>query len=355
MMAGNEKLEFVEKEKMNANEKTVLEITEIQEIMSHFGRSVQKMTNFYDTSRNDDDQRLNYILDDQYVLKINSTATMWETRLQEIHRLISRYRSIGVYCPALIPALDGTLSYAWQNDGKEYTCFVEEYAKYPVLGWGKEHDHKEIIEHLGVLASKYTGIDLSETKSMWSIIDLAPLDVEIDEKQENTNALTEALRKNGYDDLADQVDSLNTMMREKIKAVFSDLPRCVYQGDLNNTNTLHKDGHFAGLIDFNMAGTEVNINVFLNETNRFPEETEFDSLSVEEMIAKQDAEQEAELAVILRHYTLSDIEKYAFPYYKRIVTLFQYPNVCAMIEWLSSDARKAKCVGLIKTLVEKAL
>ena len=34
-----------------------------------------------------------------------------------------------------------------------------------MLGWGKEHDHKEIIEHLGVLASKYTGIDLSEIKS----------------------------------------------------------------------------------------------------------------------------------------------------------------------------------------------
>ena len=145
------------------------------------------------------------------------------------------------------------------------------------------------------------------------------------------------------------------MLREKIKGVFSDLPRCVYQGDLNRTNVLHKDGHFAGLFDFNMAGTDVNINVFLNETNWFPEEAEFDSLSVEEIIAKQDTEQEDELAVILRHYTLSDIEKYAFPYYKRIVDMFQYPNVCAMIYWLNSDTRKEKCAALIKALVEKGL
>ena len=341
---------------MNTNEeKSMFEITEIQEIMSHFGLSVQSVTNFYDTSHNDEDKRLNYIHDDKYVLKINSVGVMWEERLQEIHRLICRYRSIGVYCPELLPALDGTLSYAWKKDGKEYTCFVEEYAIYPVLGWGTEHERKEVIEHLGVLASKYSGVDLSETKSMWSIIDLAPLDVDIDEKQENTNTLTEALRKNGYGELAAEVENLNALLREKIKVVFEKLPRCVYQGDLNSTNELHQDGHFMGLIDFNMAGTDVNINVFLNETNWFPEEAEFDSLSVEEIIAKQDAEQDEELAVILRHYTMSDIEKYAFPYYKRIVDMFQYPNVCSMVGWLNSDTRREKCAAFIKALVEKTL
>lgn len=60
--------------------------------------------------------------------------SMWEARLQEIRRLIARYRSIGVYCPSLIPTLDGALSYALQKDGKAYTCFVEEYAIYPILG-----------------------------------------------------------------------------------------------------------------------------------------------------------------------------------------------------------------------------
>lgn len=93
----------------------MFEITEIQDIMSYFGLSVQNITNFYDTSHNDDDKRLNYILDDKYVLKINSVVAMWETRLQEIHRLIARYRSIDVYCPDLIPTLDGSLSCAWQK------------------------------------------------------------------------------------------------------------------------------------------------------------------------------------------------------------------------------------------------
>lgn len=333
----------------------MLELAEIQNIMLQFGLTAQQITNFHDTSHSENDKRLNYILDDKYVLKVNSSMAMWEERLQEISRLISRYQSIGVYCPNLIPALNGKLSYLLQKDGKEYTCFVEEYAVYPVFEWGEKHDRKEVIEHLGVLAAKYTGGDLSETKSMWSIIDLAPLDVDIDEKQENTNLLVDALRKNGYVELAKQVTELNDYLRKKIKEVFTNLPRCMYQGDLNTTNELHKDGHFVGLIDFNMAGTDVNINVFLNETNWFPKEEEFDRLSVAELIVKQDTEQADSMAVILQHYTLADVEKYAFPYFKRIIDLFQYPNVCSMVEWLQSDLRKDKCAELIKALVEKSL
>lgn len=330
------------------------EITEIQSILSHFGISAQKVTQCIDSSHGDEDRRLNYILDDKYVLKVNSLVSMWEARLQEIRRLIARYRSIGVYCPALIPTLDGALSYALQKDGKTYTCFVEEYAIYPILG-DMEHDRKEVIEHLGILAAAYSGVDLSETKSMWSIIDLAPLDVDIDEKQENANALIKTLQKNGLDALAKKTDAYNAALREHILPVFKKLPRCVYQGDLNGSNELHKDGHFAGLIDFNMSGTDVNINVFLNETNWFPEEEDFEAFSVSELLSKQDIEQNAALSVILRHYTLNEDETYALPYYRGIVNLFQYPNVCLMVKWLNSDSHRDKCAQFIEALIEKPL
>lgn len=333
----------------------MLDNSEIQSILDHFGLAFQSVTKLYDTSHSEDDKRLNYILDDRYVLKVNSVVAMWEQRLQEISRLIARYRSIGVYCPALLPTMAGPLSYNWKKDGKEYTCYVEEYAIYPLFEWGQEHDRREVVEHLGILAAKYTGVDLSETKSMWSIIDLTPLDVDIDEKQENTNTLVAALREAGYPDLAQQVDDLNNMARSRIMTVFADLPRCVFQGDLNTSNKLHQDGHFVGLIDFNLSGTDVNINVFLNETNGFPEEAEFDKLSVPEIVAHMDAEQADMLSVVLRHYALNDIEKFAFPYYKRIVDLFQYPNVCEMVKWLKEDVRKDKCVKLIQALVDKPM
>ena len=256
----------------------MLEKAEIQMILSRFGLKFQDVTRFYDTSRAEQDTRLNYILDDRYVLKVNSAGVMWEERLQEISRLIGRYRDIGVYCPAFLPAGDGRLSCLLEKDGKEYICYVEEFAAYPIMGDGTDYDRKDVVEHLGILAAKYSGVDLSETKSMWTIIDLAPLDVDIDEKQENTDLLVIALRENGYSDLADQVNALNEELRRQIMTVFAELPRCVYQGDLNSCNILHQEGRFAGLIDFNLSGTDVNINVFVNETNCFPEEEEFDLL-----------------------------------------------------------------------------
>ena len=333
----------------------MLENDEIQVILGHFGLTFQSVTKLHDTAHGEGDTRLNYILDDRYVLKVNSAGVMWEERLQEISRLVGRYRSIGVYCPALIPTKEGAFSCHWEKDDKEYICYVEEFAVYPLYDRETDHDRKEVVEHLGVLAAKYSGVDLSETRSMWSIIDLAPLDVDIDEKQENTNALVAALREYGYMELAQQVDDLNNEMRRRIMTVFAELPRCVYQGDLNSTNELHQDGHFVGLIDFNLSGTDVNINVFVNETNYFPDEDEFDRLTVEQIVEKMATEQADMLSVICKHYTMNEVENFAFPLYQRIADLFQWPNVCSMVKWLKEDARRDKCVSLIRALAEKPI
>lgn len=81
----------------------------IVEILEKFGLAFNDVTKEVDTSHGDNDRRLNYILDDKYVLKVHSVRSMWELRLQEIQRLIDRYRSIGVYSPRMIPTLDGAL------------------------------------------------------------------------------------------------------------------------------------------------------------------------------------------------------------------------------------------------------
>lgn len=333
----------------------MLETKELQSILDRFGLTFQSVTNFFDTSHSDEDIRLNYILDDRYVLKVNSVVAIWEERLQEISRLIARYRSIGVYCPALIPTLEGPLSCGWEKAGKAFICYVEEYAIYPIYDPEQDYDRREVMEHLGILAARYTDVDLSETRSMWSIIDLAPLDADVDEKQENTDTLVKALQKAGYPELARQVEDLNTAVRSRILTVFPELPRCVFQGDLNSSNELYKDGHFVGLIDFNLSGTDVNINVFLNETNWFPEDAEFDAMSVPELLEKKEREQAGLLSVILRHYVLNAVERYALPLYQRITDLFQYPDVCQMVKWLKDPERKDKCSELIQALVDKPL
>lgn len=333
----------------------MLEERTIHGILERYGLDFSEITQFFDTSRGNDDQRFHYILDGKYVLKINTAGLLEERRLREISRLIGRYRSIGVYCPRLIPTLEGTYASGLEQEGKQYTCYVEEYAAFPVCPAGMELDRREVIAHLGSLAARYTGVDLCETRSMWSILDLAPLDIEADEKQENADLLVETLSDMGLSELAEKADACNRSLREVLRKDYQALPRCVYQGDLNASNQLQEDGHFRGLIDFNMSGTEVNINCFVNETNWFPETEQFDNRTVSEILEAMDREQNALLGVILSQYSLNPLEKRLLPYYKRITELFQYPNVCALIRWLKDDARREKAAALIRALIEKPL
>lgn len=329
--------------------------SELSEIISRFdleaGVSQSRLTDFADTSRGEDDVRWNFIFEGAFVLKINSASCMSGERLHEISRLISRYNAIGVYCPPLIKTRGGNLSFPWTHGGEDYICYAEEYAKYPVCQNGEELDRAKIVEHLGVLASRYTNIDLVKARSMWSIIDLSTFDTDVDEKQENADMLVSALNEVGYDGLSREVSDFNLKMREEILGDFESLPRCVFQGDLNSSNLLCEDGNFMGLIDFNLSGTDVNINVFANETNYFPAEDEFDASAVPDMINKMRAAQAELLDVIFRHYVMNETESRLLPCYEKIADLFQYPNVRAMTKWLHDAARREKCVWLIRGIM----
>lgn len=333
----------------------MLSVEQISEILRPFDLRFSELTKFIDSSHGDDDIRWNFILDDRYVLKVNSARSMWEARLQEISRLIERYNSIGVYAPRLLPGKDGRLSCDYEVNGTACVCFVEEYARYPVCGEDTSLDWNDVTEHLGILAAKYTNVDLSEIHSMWTIIDLAPLDTDVDEKQENADLLAKTLEENGLADLARQVCAYNEHLRDVIGRDFRDLPRCVYQGDLNSANVLHDNGAFAGLIDFNMAGTDVNINVFVNETNEFPEEGDFDRLTVPELLNAMEQGQKKKMEPILRHYALNGLEKRLMPYYNQIAELFQWPNMCAMRKWLREENRRDKCAALIRGIMDRPL
>ena len=107
------------------------------------------------------------------------------------------------------------------------------------------------------------------------------------------------------------------------------------------------------MIQLKMAGTDVNINVFANETNWFPDEAEFDNMPVDEILRRIDAEQAELLEGILENYTMNELERRLFPYYKRIADVFQWPIVCSFKKWLKEDSQKEKCIALIQALVEK--
>lgn len=80
-------------------------------------------------------------------------------------------------------------------------CYLSEYLDYPTF-WEIQDQltaaqqtavRQSVLASIGHLSQAYSGVDLQPVFSMWSIIDLAPLDVEIDEKQDNLSLLVQAL------------------------------------------------------------------------------------------------------------------------------------------------------------------
>lgn len=316
----------------------------IAKTLRRYGIDSFSVYKIIDSSKNND-YRLNIIIDNKYVLRISSNE-ITEKRLAEIDRLAERYRRINVLAPRL-----------FKNDSDKYVlpldshiAYVSEYLDYETCEHMDKHIFAktimpDILKMIGRFSREFSGIDLSETMSMWSIFELAPLDEKIDEKQENLDILVDFLSEQELPELAAAIVAANKESRNMLKKIYKNLPRTVIQGDLNSSNILIKDGKFVGLIDFNMAGTEVNVNNFCAETNGFPDFTDIKEENIEKVISCWLNEQQQNLAIILSEYTLNETEEIALPLYRNLCLLSQYPNVLIYISLFKRD----------KTLGEKVL
>ena len=309
----------------------------IAEILQYYGIGHFSEYRIIDSSRNNS-YRLNIIIEDKYILRIHDGSEITEKRLEEIDKLAARYRQIDVLAPKLLKNDFG--KYALTMD--DQIAYMSEYLAYETCEvMDKElfirDVHPDLLKMTGRFSKKFSGVDLSETFSMWSIFDLAPFDEEVDEKQENLNTLLKFLDDEGFSTLAAAFALANKENRTHLKKIYKDLPRTVIQGDLNSSNILIKDGKFVGLIDFNMAGTEVNVNHFCAETNGFPDFDDMESKKMDEALSDWLNEQECSLGFILSEYTLNDVEKIALPLYRNLGLISQYPNVMSYIRLMKRD------------------
>lgn len=330
---------------------------DIELIGSQFGIQVNTIGSLIDTSKNEKDVRHHYEINGRYFLKIISPGNITEEKLKNIHLLHERYKAIGVYCPALIKGISGDFLYRYIHHRKECCAYLEEKAIYNTcdeevtLG---DDQRYQIVGHLGLLAKEYSNKDLVENRSMWSVVELSDYDQIIDEKEENFNDLVACLKKYGYKEEADLMIETNQIARKRIREDFDQLPKCVYQGDLNPSNILFDEkGFFAGLIDFNMFGTEVNINCFLNECMYYIEIDDFKTLSGTEIFNKAKGKQSQLLKSVFENYEMTLLESDRMEDYNKIIFLSFYPNVCLLIKLLNKKLYVNKVIEYLKIVCLK--
>lgn len=282
--------------------------------------------------------KLNILIDKKYVLRINEKH-MDEERLSEIDNIAKRYQTLGILTPRLLKNQMGKYSYPL-FDNK--IAFVSEYLDYDTCekmsyDFYYHNIYPEVLNLIANFSKRYSNIDLSKNYSMWSIEKLTSFDNQIDEKQENLNLLIEYLDKIQEFEIVKKLKKINYNNRNIIKGLFEILPKTVIQGDLNPSNILVFENRFIGLIDFDMSGTEVNVNNFVSETNGFPNFEEVNEENYIIFINNWFKKQKEDLKSILEIYSLNKDEEKAIIAYRNIGIISQFSNVIGYLNILKKD------------------
>lgn len=336
-----------------------LNLSQINTFLSPYGIPAIEGFELIDSSHGEEDVRHNYILDRKYVLRVNSAPVFTEQRLSELNRLIGRYREFGLKAPFFLPDKKG--NYLQKIDG--CYAYLSEYLDLP-LADDREEKRELVGERLSFVArfaQLYRGVDLVETRSMYSLFELSPYDelTGIDEKQDNLNELSAALRKRGYDGLADRLEQRNEELRSQLRPIYRDLPRCVFQGDENFSNLcLDEAGHIAGIFDFNMSGTEVIANYLANLAFQarinFLDNC-FDENSPEQVCSRIVETFQNSTELIEQCYSFSEKEKRAYFQYAELVLLSGYVIVSTLTRHLECEKTREKAAELLEKLIENPL
>lgn len=336
----------------------------IAPFLERFGVTHFENVELHDTSH-DNDVRLNYIVDKKYVLRINSAEVMTDKRLDEINRLVGRYREFGLMAPAFIKSTNGGFTVKTEQGNCYLSEYIDEKLADEYISKNDDGDLElelpeywsEVRDSVIRFAERYKNVDLSDTMSMYSLFELCPYDLEagIDEKQDNLNNLVGKLEDIGEGETAERLKKLNDDTRAELLTFYKELPRCVFQGDENGSNTfVSGDGHFIGLIDFNMSGTDVVANYFANiagydlDTNKSAE-----SKSARELFDEAASNCEKNLNIIKSLYSLTPQEERAYMLYGKIVLISGWPNVCYYIYCLNDEAKRKKAIELLNIIADE--
>lgn len=332
----------------------------IRAMLAHWDLNYSNLR-LVDSSRSDSDVRLNYILDRRYVLRMNSAPVVSDRSLGELNRLIGRYRVFGLAAPLFLPLPGDDERFILRDeDGAHW--YLSEYLDMPTAEELPDALSESLDERITAMtaafAQRFRGEDLIDTYGMYSLFDLSPYDRLIghDEKAENCRLLCQALRDAGEAELADRAAQLNTALRRSLLALYPTLPRCVFQGDENDSNLcLNEQGEICGLFDFNMAGTDVCVNYLANHAaySSALSAALLGERTAEWLLADLERAEAEGLTVIRRHYRFTAEEELAYPMLQTIVALFQWPQLCDFRKGLKQPVSKDTTVRLISLLCDR--
>lgn len=292
---------------------------------------------------------------DKFVIKIAANNFTSKERVTGWLKIIAAYKDLGYYSPAILKSINGNYSENIIFNSKSCIVWEEEYAKYHLYSaldksvytdkTGRYVYHNDVLAFIGKAAQKH--YDFFPYKS--GFVRFEPFgDNEVtDEVSECVKTLNILVKENAPQHIPrwEKIYDLFMENRQRLAGLYSALPTSVFQSDHFRDNLLlDETGHLMGVIDYNLAGCDTCINVFLytvlfgynyvkpqiNEADMLPEYNPVrQDLMIQSILDSLD--------YIRQFYTFNEAEAYAIlPLYKYI-SCIEYTQINAFKKYKNDD------------------
>ena len=287
------------------------------------------------------------------VIKIAHNAFTTPPRVEGWRQAIEAYRSIGCYCPRIIPNRKGKFTEAVEYHGLPCVVFAEEYSVYRTAEQFDQRriwkDGRRVYQEAALRLTAQAGAQ------RWSFVDfpsayciLEPFDPSEDDDEVMECAL--CVKKMMETDFPEQRNRFqriwNAFLENKaaLSRVYQQLPTSVFQADMGGGNVLlDEDLRLAGVLDFNLSGRETALNMLFRESFVNFEDKEKNMLYDGGLQEKAFALFLENLKIIKKHYTFNQAEADAAPLLYRYLRPFWWYTVRA-VETNRKDAAKIERV-----------
>ena len=305
----------------------------------------------------------------KYVIKIASNSFTTAQRVNAWPALIAEYRKMGCCSPEMSLSRNGQYAEEFVSDGRRYVVWEEELAKLPfaeklpasILNGpnGQPHYYEGLIRFMGKVAQrKLSGFP---GKSGWVRLEPFGDDEETDETTECFQTFDWMVRQKApsFVDRWQGIRFLYEENRKKLEKLYDRLPTSVFQGDGGEANLLlDNEGGFAGLIDYNLAGEDTALNMFISfcmfsgmysrlsdEEVLAPDELPYLNRRTRERLIEQML---GTFRLLRMEYTFSEIEAEAAPLLFKYIMSVEYAQINALEKYSDDPAKLESLFGFME-------
>ncbi|HIS70163.1 MAG TPA: hypothetical protein IAA58_12460 [Candidatus Gallacutalibacter stercoravium] len=212
---------------------------------------------------------------ERFVIKIAANGFTTQQRVEGWNTLIAAYTEMGYYSPKLLKSLTGHFSERITFQNKQCVVWEEEFCPYHLQNSLDERLYRnadgsysyqnDVFAFVGKVAQKH--FDNFPYPSGWVRFEPYGSDEICDEVTDCVHTFDRLVRTKAPRFIP-RWESILGLFREnsaRLQKIYHNLPTSVFQADACGGNlVLDENGRFMGVIDYNLAGKDTALNMFLS-------------------------------------------------------------------------------------------